>query len=197
MWSKIFKFYENFMKKLFFKTSEYLNDKKLFLWFASIRHKISKFQKKNLKNHCFLTFFWKIFLKFFLSGKILAWVLVPIWVLYEDIYVFRIIYEHFTRACNDPATIDDFWKIMLRKNGIFFDFFFLIFKYNFLHNCKFLQISFFQTLELYICYKKIFYDLRTNGTNYEILKKKLIIFFGQFLAIFADFLNIYFFEMLI
>ena len=84
-----------------------------------------------------------------------------------------------------------FWKIMLRKNGDFFDFFFLISKYKFLQWCNFLQNWCLQTLELYICYQKIFYDLRTKGTKYKILKKKLIFFFAQFLVIFADFCRLF------
>ena len=45
--------------------------------------------------------------------------------------------------------------------------------------------------------KKIFYDLRPKRIKYEILLKKLIFFFLQFLVIFADILNIDFFEILI
>ena len=74
-------------------------------------------------------------------------------------------------------------KNHVAKKWEFFRFFFLISKYNFPLWCKFLQNSFLQTLELFIWYKQEFYDLRTKGTKYEILKKKLIFFW----PIFTDF----------
>ena len=44
-----------------------------------------------------------------------------------------------THARNDARNISDFEKSCCEKMGFFSIFFFLISKYNFLHNCKFLQ----------------------------------------------------------
>ena len=65
-----------------------------------------------------------------------------------------------------------FWKTTLLKNGDFPEFFFEISKYIFFGWWNFFQNWFWNTLGWYIYHKKILYDLRTKGTNYEILKKK-------------------------
>ena len=119
-------------KNYFYELQSTWTTKKKFSWFASIRHKISKFQKKKSLKSLFFDVFLEIFLEFFFARKKFGMgfstdlgqkKFFPLKFFWEVLYVFRIIYEHITRARNDPATIADFEKSCCEKMGFFSIFF--------------------------------------------------------------------------
>ena len=107
------------------------------------------------------------------------------------LWVFRRPWKHYTVARAAARHIWHFEKVRCQKMGNFRIFFFLkISKYNCPHNYKFHKKLFLKALECYKSQNNFLCDLRTKGTRYEILKKKIQNFM-KFLPFFWDFFEIF------